>query len=48
MLLIFAKPTLDGGLLLITCFLYLKSSFPKGVRSILESSEKNDVFNYPC
>ena len=23
---------------------YMKSSFPKGVRSILESSEKNDVF----
>ena len=25
-------------------FFYMKSSFPKGVRSILESSEKNDVF----
>ena len=26
------------------CIFYTKISFPKGVRSILESSEKNDVF----
>ena len=28
----------------IYIYIYIKSSFPKGVRSILESSEKNDVF----